>query len=86
MGDGSLGSLLLLVMLVALFWFVTVRPARKRQASQAAMVASLEVGSKIITTSGLHGTIVSMDDTTINLEIAPGVIVTWAKAAVMTRL
>lgn len=83
MNDGSLGSLLLLVLLIAMFWFVAVRPARKRQASQQQLVNSLQVGQKVVTTSGLHGTIVALDDTTMNLEIAPGVVVTWAKAAVL---
>lgn len=83
MNDGSLGSLLLLVLLIAMFWFVAVRPARKRQMRQQQLVDSLTVGQKVVTTSGLHATIVALDESTMDLEIAPGVVVTWARAAVL---
>ena len=84
MNDGSpLGSFVLLIALIALFWFVAVRPARRRAASQQALVRSLEVGQRIVTTSGLHATIVGLDESTLTLEIAPGVQVTWARAAVL---
>lgn len=83
MNDGSLGSFLLLALLIAMFWFVAVRPARKRQARQQQLVDSLAVGQKVVTTSGLHGTIVGLEEATMMLEIAPGVVVTWARAAVL---
>lgn len=84
--SSPLGSLLLLLVLVGVFWLVAVRPAKKRQAAQAALVASLQVGSQIVTTSGLHAKVLELDDDSMKLEIAPGVVVTWARAAVLTVL
>ena len=84
--SSPLGSLLLLLVLVGVFWLVAVRPAKKRQAAQAALVASLRVGSQIVTTSGLHAKVLELDDDSMKLEIAPGVVVTWARAAVLTVL
>lgn len=56
---------------------------QKRMAQQAQdMQNSLRPGTRVMTTSGLHGTVTAMADDTIELEIAPGVRTTWVKAAV----
>jgi preprotein translocase subunit YajC len=57
--------------------------ARRRQAVvQAELVESIEVGSEVMTTSGLYGTVVAKDDDgTVQLVIAPGVEVRWELAA-----
>ena len=73
---------LLAVMLVVLI----VLPARQRkraQAQAAAMQASLEIGTPVMTTSGLHGTVAALGDTTVDLEIAPGVVVTFVRQAIL---
>jgi preprotein translocase subunit YajC len=79
----GLSGLLLPLLLVAAFWFIAIRPARRRQAQQRAVISALSLGDRVITTSGLHGTITGMDDATVLLEIAPGVVVTWARPAVL---
>ncbi len=74
--------ILLAVMLVVLI----VLPARQRkrmQAQAAAMQASLEIGTPVMTTSGLHGTVAALGDTTVDLQIAPGVVVTFARQAIL---
>ena len=74
--------ILLAVMLVVLI----VLPARQRkraQAKAAEMQASLEIGTPVMTTSGLHGTVAALGDTTVDLEIAPGVVVTFVRQAVL---
>jgi preprotein translocase subunit YajC len=58
--------------------------ARRRQAeTQAARAEAIVVGAQVMTTSGLYGTVVSIDedDDTVLLSIAPGVEVKWAFAA-----
>lgn len=57
--------------------------ARRRQArADAERVAKIHVGSEVMTTSGLYGTVVAYnDDETVLLSIAPGVEVKWALAA-----
>lgn len=83
---GGLSGLLFPLLLIVLFWFLAIRPARRRQAAQRALVASLAVGQNVVTTSGLHATIAQIDDTTVRLEVAPGVTVTWARAAILEVL
>jgi preprotein translocase subunit YajC len=74
--------ILLAVAAVALF----VLPARQRKrvaAQQQTLRDSMVPGTPVMTTSGLHGTVVRKDDGTIDLEIAPGVVVTFAQQAVL---
>jgi preprotein translocase subunit YajC len=47
------------------------------------MQDSLEIGTPVMTTSGLHGSVAAKGDTTIDLEIAPGVVVTFTRQAVL---
>jgi preprotein translocase subunit YajC len=56
---------------------------KKKQALKAQeLQASIVAGSRVMTTSGLHATVVEVSDTTIELEIAPGIYTTWIRAAV----
>ena len=74
--------ILLALMLVVLI----VLPARQRkrmQAQAAEMQASLAVGTPVMTTSGLHGTVAALGETTIDLQIAPGVVVTFTQQAIL---
>ena len=78
--------LLLTILLVPLFWVLIVRPQQQRQAEHAAIVAALEPGDRVEGFSGIHGTIVSLDDDTARVEIAPDVVVTMARLAIAARL
>jgi preprotein translocase subunit YajC len=70
-----------MVVIVGLLLF-SARARRRQAASQAAQAASIEVGSDVMTTSGLYGTVVARnDDETVQMSIAPGVEVKWALAA-----
>ena len=74
--------ILLALMLVVLI----VLPARQRKRMQAqaqAMQESLTVGTPVMTTSGLHGTVAGLAEKTVDLEIAPGVVVTFARPAIL---
>ena len=75
-----------LIMLALLAVVLFVLPARQRkrlQEKNAAMQASLAVGTPVMTTSGLHGTVAGLTETTVDLEIAPGVVVTFVRQAVL---
>ena len=75
------------IVLIALFAVVLfVLPARQRKRMQAKtqeLQDSLTVGTPVMTTAGLHGTIAGLGDKTIDLEIAPGVVVTFARQAIL---
>lgn len=72
---------LLLVLMLA-FMFFQFRKQKKQMAATAAMQDSLTPGTKVMTSTGLYGSVVSVDEDTIDLEIAPGITTTWVKRAV----
>jgi preprotein translocase subunit YajC len=77
----SLPLILLVVVMLGLIVASRRKYARAR-AAQAAQQDRLSVGSEVMTTSGLYGTVVAVnDDDTVILSIAPGVEVKWARAA-----
>lgn len=73
----SLLSFLPIILIVVVFYFLLLRPMRKRQQNQAQEAArlrsNLEAGDEIVTIGGLYGTVVSTNDDSVYLEIAPGV-------------
>lgn len=75
------------IILIALFAVVLfVLPARQRKRMQEkaqALQDSLTIGTPVMTTAGLHGTVAGMGEGTIDLEIAPGVVVTFARQAIL---
>ncbi|MGW0043403.1 preprotein translocase subunit YajC [Rhodococcus sp. NPDC003348] len=72
--------LLILVLLVPMF--LGIRRQKKEMAKTADLQDSLKVGDRIMTTAGLHGTVAALGDTTVELEIAPGVVTTWSRLVV----
>lgn len=50
------------------FWFVISRPQKKEQKKIAAMIASLEVGDCVLTTSGFYGIVIDIDNDTVIVE------------------
>ena len=77
---------LFLILLAVAFVALIVLPGRQRRKMQAQtqqMQNSLTPGTKVMTTSGIHGTISGVGETTIDVEIAPGVPVTFERRAIM---
>ncbi|MGN6607022.1 MAG: preprotein translocase subunit YajC [Jatrophihabitans sp.] len=77
-------SLLPLVIVILVLVALTVMARRNRQRvadAQQARADAIQVGAEVMTTSGLFGTVVRRDEDTVQLEIAPGVEVKWALAA-----
>ena len=75
---------ILILGLLAIMLFVLPARQRKRMQTQAkAMQDSLTIGTPVMTTSGLHGTVAALGTTTVDLEIAPGVVATFARPAIL---
>jgi preprotein translocase subunit YajC len=71
-----------ILILLALMWFMLIRPQRRRQVEAQKMMESLEVGKEIVTAGGLYGTITDLQDDEVRVEVADGVEVRLAKRAV----
>lgn len=66
---GDLFQIAFLIGLFVLFYFIAIRPQRKRQKEHASMVSALAKGDEVVTTSGILGKIVSLDDHYIVLNV-----------------
>lgn len=69
--EGSfLTSLLPLILIFAIFYFLLIRPQQKRQKQRNAMLQALKKGDKVITIGGIHGTIVDITEERITLKVS----------------
>lgn len=86
---GNLGNLMfpLLLVLLAVPLFLSARKQKRAMAEQQQLQNSLQPGDKVMTTSGLYGTVADAShDTTIDIEISEGVVTRWLRAAVREKV
>jgi preprotein translocase subunit YajC len=69
-------------MILAIFYFVILLPMRRRQKKVQAFQDALKVGDRVITTSGIYGSITKVHDRSIQLQIAEKVKIEVAKGSV----
>lgn len=79
-------TLLPLLLILAAFMFFGSRRQKKAMQATINLHESLRVGDRVHTTSGMQGTIASITDDTVDLEIAPGVVTTWIKMAIRDKI
>jgi preprotein translocase subunit YajC len=81
-----MAALIYLLILVAAFFILIVVPQRRQASAHRALVASVDVGDDIMTTSGIFGTITRLDEATAEVRIAPGVVIRIARGAISQRV
>ncbi len=65
---GGIGMIIWLVVIFAFMYFFMIRPQQKENKKKNAMMASLEVGDTVLTTSGFYGTVIDITDDTVIVE------------------
>lgn len=80
------GQLLSLAIIVVAFYLLLIRPQQKRQKEHQALMASLAVGDRVVTIGGVYGTIQSLEESRVGIEVASGIIVEFDRAAIARRL
>lgn len=83
-GGGSLVAFLPLLLMGVIFYFLLIRPQQRRARAQRELLSSVEVGDEVVTTSGMFGTVIDIDeeDDILTLEIAPGTRVRILRAGI----
>ena len=79
---GALGGLLPIILIMVIFYVLLIMPAQRRQKKTTQMLAALKNGDKVITSGGVYGTIVGLEDETIQLRIADQVKVKVLRSAI----
>ena len=82
------GSLVLIVPMLLIGYFVLVRPQKRRMQAQRDLLSRLEPGDEVVTAGGMFGTIVDIDedDDVLTVEIAPGTVIRMLRGGISRRL
>ena len=84
-GGSNVTFLISLVLMVAIFYFLLIRPQQRRVKQQRNLVDSLHVGDEVITIGGMFGTITEIDDESITLDAGAGTRLRYLKQAVARK-
>lgn len=91
-GDGQGGGssmIMTIVMfggLILIMYFLMIRPQQKRQKEHQKMLESIKKGDKVVTSAGMHGTVVDIDGSTYTLNVGENVKIKFEKSAIATKI
>ncbi|MGQ0678428.1 MAG: preprotein translocase subunit YajC [Actinomycetota bacterium] len=80
------GSLIMLALLMGVFYFILVRPQKKRLQEHSALLKAIEPGDEVVTVGGIYGFVNRVDKDEVWLEVAEGVEVRLTKQAVSRKV
>ncbi len=85
-GGGMLMELPLIALVIAIFYFVVIRPQTKRSKEQKSMIEALQKGDEVVTSGGELGRVTKLTGNYLILEVSPNVEVILQKTAIQTLL
>lgn len=82
---GILGSpFVMMGLMVVMFYFLLIRPQQRQRKEQAARIAALQSGDKVVTTAGIHGIVHNVREHTVVVKVADSTMIEFDKMAVAT--
>ncbi len=81
-GSGAVVQLLFFAAIFAIFYFLLIRPQQRQKADRQRMVDGLKRGDRVVTTSGIHGTVTALTEQTMTLRVADQVKLDFDRSAV----
>jgi preprotein translocase subunit YajC len=82
---GNMGFLIMMVGMFVVMYFFMIRPQQKKQKDQQKMVDALKAGDDVVTAGGLHGKVMSTDETTVTISAGGGAKLTFEKSAIAKK-
>jgi len=79
---GGIGTLISFGLIIIIFYFLMIRPQNKKRKETEKMLSALKKGDKVVTIGGLHGTIQSVDETTVIIKADDNVKLKFLRSAV----
>ena len=83
--SNPLMTFLPLLLMLAVFYFLLIRPQQRRARAQRDLVQSLDVGDEVVTIGGIHGIIAEVDDETVMIDVGGGTRIRFIKQAVARK-
>jgi preprotein translocase subunit YajC len=74
------------VLMIVIVWFLLIRPQRKRQKEQQAMLQKLTKGDRVVTNSGILGTIVGIKDNIVVLKVGDDTKIEFLKSSIAGKV
>ncbi len=84
--DQQIGTLVTFGLIFLFIYFLMVRPQKRARQEHQRLVDSIETGDEIMTTTGIFGTVTSVGDEQVTVEIAPGTQIRMLKRAIHSRI
>ncbi|MGD8440968.1 MAG: preprotein translocase subunit YajC [Holophagae bacterium] len=81
-GGSPLSMLLPFILIFGVFYFIVIMPAKKQQKKKDAMIAALKKGDRVITNGGIHGTVATVEDSSLMVKVAENTKIRISKSAV----
>jgi len=81
-GGSPLSMLLPFVLIFGVFYFIVIMPAKKQQKKKDAMIAGLKKGDRIVTSGGIHGTVATVEDTSLLVKVSENTKIRISKSAI----
>ena len=69
-------------LIILIFYFLIIRPQRKKDKEQRLMIEAMKKGDKVVTIGGIHGTVVAVKDSTVVIKVDDNARIEFAKAAI----
>lgn len=85
-GAVNLFPLFWMILMVAVFYMLLVRPQRRQVMAHRQLMASLNVGDEVMTMGGIFGRIQRLEDEVVDLEVAPGTSLRVARSAISRKV
>ncbi|MDP3850318.1 MAG: preprotein translocase subunit YajC [Luteolibacter sp.] len=80
---GLLGSpFVMMGLMVVMFYFLLIRPQQRQRKEQAARIAALQAGDKVVTSAGIHGIVHNVKESTVVVKVAEGTMIEFDKMAI----
>jgi preprotein translocase subunit YajC len=84
--SNPLVTLLPLLLMIVVFYFLLIMPQQRKQKQHQKLLESIKKGDRVMTTSGIYGTVNNVKDHIVNIVIADGVKVDFDKAHILNKL
>ncbi len=84
-GEGNpLLSMLPIILVIVLMYVLIIMPQKRRQKKHKMFLDEIKPGAKVLTSGGMIGTVMTVFEKTVEVEIAPGIVVTLVKPAILS--
>lgn len=86
MDSAALTQFLFIGLLIGVFYFMLIRPQKKRAQQHRDLIQSVDVGDEVVTIGGLHGTVTRISDDDFEIQAAPGTNLRFVKSAIARKI